>query len=534
MSAAWHCALGRALSHVSDGQRADVLEPLLSRMSWELSQLVSAQCAGLALVMRRPGRPAICGRDSRERDFPAESIVGLLCSLADERKEYRVTDHSLDTLRFMASSCRTSILARLELPEPIVAGGDAALWMGLMCGAAPAHIEEARSLAAAISEWFVAYGPTIASLQAAWERVRGAEARSREAMAIMHDARAPLGALKHILEGELQDARMDSSDASLVLSQLGYLGDLLSRGSLHPNGRRQHACGGCDVGEVLARVARRCAAGSPCGGEVALACPAQPVLCAIPALELERVITNVVGNAVRFAKPGGVSVGLEVEASGRSAAIQVADDGPGFSAEVLRSFEERRDDPIASSEGWGIGLVSSRRRIEEHGGSMQLRFSPQGGSLVEVRIPCMRSAGHFEGSVAERKAAYESAAAPQRGAATLCIVDDDEGHARSIEKVMRARGLFAACFCGVAAAVEHLARQPCPVLCDVHMPNGGAESLLAELRRRRIAVRVAVMSGDSSDDLLYRVAAAGAETFFDKPLDVEALVAWLGPAEAAA
>lgn len=534
MSAAWHCALGRALAHVSEGSRANLLEPLLSRMSWELSQLVSAQCAGLALVVRRQGLPAICGRDSRERDFPSESIVGLVCALADEHKEYRVTDHSLDSLRFMASSCRTSIVARVELPEPLVAGGDAALWMGLMCGAAPAHIEEARGLAAAISEWCAAHAPVIANLQAAWERAQSAEARSRESLAILHDARAPLSALLHILGGELQGQLGDGGDAALVVSQLRYLGELLSRGAPRHHERGDNALAVCDAGEVLRRVLGRFAHGGVSRGVIAAACPAHPVPCAMPALELERALTNVVGNAARFAKPGGVSVSIALEESGRSAAIQVADDGPGFSAAVLRSFEERRDSPVGSSEGWGLGLVSTRRRIEDHGGAMQLRFSPQGGSLVELRIPCVRSSGDFDGCLGERKAPYEAEAAPQHSAATVCIVDDDEGHAQSLERVMRARGFHTVSFSGVGSALEHLARLPCSVLCDVHMPQGGAETLLAELRQRRISVRVAVMSGDNNDELLYRVAAAGAEAFFDKPIAVDALIAWLAPAEAAA
>ena len=533
MSGAWHCALGRALSHVSDGQRAHLLESLLARMSWELSQLVSPQCIGVALAVRRGDRSIVCGRDSRERDFPTESILGLLCTLAEEQKEYRVTDHSLDTLRFMASPCRTSIVVRLTLPESVAAGGDAALWLGLMCGAAPAHIEEARALAKAIGEWFVAYGPLIERLQSAWERVRLAEEKNRESIAIMHDARAPLGALKHLLQGELRAGSAKDDDAGIVVSQLGYLGDLLSRGSPQSLGGRHGGWTQCDVGEVVARVAERFALGKPQGeAAVVVSCAAHAVACPIPGIELERILTNLIGNALRFAKPGGVSVSVELDRSCRSAAILVADDGPGFSATVLRSFEERRDEAMAPSEGWGIGLVSSRRRVEEHGGSMQLRFSPQGGSLVEVRLPCVRSEEPYESGFSERPAGYDMVNG--RSGMALCIVDDDRAHARSLEKLMRSRGLEPVCFSEIGAAIEHLGRHAAPVLCDVNMQNGGAEVLLAELRSRRISVRVAVMSGDNSEDVLYRVAAAGAEAFFDKPIAVEDVVEWIERPVAAA
>jgi DNA-binding NtrC family response regulator len=58
------------------------------------------------------------------------------------------------------------------------------------------------------------------------------------------------------------------------------------------------------------------------------------------------------------------------------------------------------------------------------------------------------------------------------------------------------------------------------------MPDGGAERLLQILATSRQAFRCAVMSGETDDDLLYRCAALGAREFFQKPLDIERLVAW--------
>jgi DNA-binding NarL/FixJ family response regulator len=59
------------------------------------------------------------------------------------------------------------------------------------------------------------------------------------------------------------------------------------------------------------------------------------------------------------------------------------------------------------------------------------------------------------------------------------------------------------------------------------MPDGGAERLLPILSTCSNAPRLAVISGDSSDDYLYRLAALGAQAFFTKPVEVDEVVAWV-------
>lgn len=76
---------------------------------------------------------------------------------------------------------------------------------------------------------------------------------------------------------------------------------------------------------------------------------------------------------------------------------------------------------------------------------------------------------------------------------------------------------------------EIVAHESWRILCDAHMPDGGAERLLRTLRQSRMKRRVGVVSGESCDDLLYSLAALGAEAFFLKPLDLNEFDLWLAP-----
>jgi DNA-binding NtrC family response regulator len=110
---------------------------------------------------------------------------------------------------------------------------------------------------------------------------------------------------------------------------------------------------------------------------------------------------------------------------------------------------------------------------------------------------------------------------------SLFIIDDDIEHSASLERLLTRAGLSTKIFSTIEAAVSQMAEgMPRWILCDAHMPDGGAEKLLQILATTKHADRCAVMSGETNDDLLYRCAALGAREFFQKPLAVEKVIAW--------
>ncbi|HEX3738962.1 MAG TPA: ATP-binding protein [Terriglobales bacterium] len=118
-----------------------------------------------------------------------------------------------------------------------------------------------------------------------------------------------------------------------------------------------------------------------------------------PAL-LRSAIENVVRNATRYTRPDtAVAIRAEKRKSGNfdAAYIQVSDSGPGVSEDELEKIFEpfyRIDDARERSTGGvGLGLAITDQAIRLHGGSVRASNLPEGGLLVEMRIPLRSGQG---------------------------------------------------------------------------------------------------------------------------------------------
>jgi CheY-like chemotaxis protein len=177
--------------------------------------------------------------------------------------------------------------------------------------------------------------------------------------------------------------------------------------------------------------------------------------------------------------------------------------------------------------------MSCKRRLSALGGDLVVE-SGSGGSVVTCSLLENRSeqsAGVASGSgqrevVAQPRASSLDVDQPEC-MSELVIIDDDTEHTISLERVLRRAKVQTRSFSTVADAVAHIRHAPrARVVCDAHMPDGGAEKLLQIVSGLGLPVSCAVMSGDSSDDMLYRYAALGAREFFAKPAAIDQLVIW--------
>lgn len=110
---------------------------------------------------------------------------------------------------------------------------------------------------------------------------------------------------------------------------------------------------------------------------------------------LYQVISNVVGNAIKFTDNGGVTVSTRI-AEGCNVIIAVADTGIGISEEFLprifNSFEQESSGRSRSHEGSGLGLSISKKYIELLGGEIVVRSSKDQGSVFEIVLPVYQAA----------------------------------------------------------------------------------------------------------------------------------------------
>lgn len=110
------------------------------------------------------------------------------------------------------------------------------------------------------------------------------------------------------------------------------------------------------------------------------------------AARLERVLENLLDNAVSFSPPGGV-VDLTVWGDGESAHIAVADEGPGVPVvereKVFERFHSVRPAEEAFGAHSGLGLAIARTIAEAHDGTLTIHDRPDGrpGAYVLLSLP---------------------------------------------------------------------------------------------------------------------------------------------------
>ncbi len=108
---------------------------------------------------------------------------------------------------------------------------------------------------------------------------------------------------------------------------------------------------------------------------------------------IERVVANLVDNAIRYSPAGGeiaVRVGEESDGDGRWAVLAVEDHGIGIpSGERDRVFDRyhRGGNVVGKIAGTGIGLASVRQIVTEHGGTIALESVEDVGTTFTIRLP---------------------------------------------------------------------------------------------------------------------------------------------------
>jgi PAS domain S-box-containing protein len=104
---------------------------------------------------------------------------------------------------------------------------------------------------------------------------------------------------------------------------------------------------------------------------------------------LERVLTNLVSNAVKYS-PGGGTVVIELRSEGSEAVVRVIDEGIGIPAgDVPHIFDRfRRATNVSGTiSGAGLGLAIAHDIVTRHGGSISVESVEGRGSAFTVRLP---------------------------------------------------------------------------------------------------------------------------------------------------
>ncbi|MEM1044301.1 MAG: PAS domain S-box protein [Bacteroidota bacterium] len=196
---------------------------------------------------------------------------------------------------------------------------------------------------------------------------------------------------------------------------------------------------------------------------------------------LNRILNNLVGNAIKFTTEGHVTV--RVTADSKRVTIQVQDSGIGIDAEFLPNlFEEFKQESTGigrSHEGTGLGLTITRRLVEIMHGTIEVESRKGEGSTFTVSFPRVDAGA----PVVEAEAAPDVEIASGPSHASVLVLDDNESARMLIGRMLR--GSFDATIAGSfqEALTQAKARDFDLVLLDIHLSEdeSGVE-LMKEMR----------------------------------------------------
>jgi signal transduction histidine kinase len=103
---------------------------------------------------------------------------------------------------------------------------------------------------------------------------------------------------------------------------------------------------------------------------------------------LERVLTNLLTNALKYSEPGTPIV-VKARPRGGEVVVSVGDEGPGIPADELPHLFDRfyRAATGLHVEGVGLGLYITKQLVEAHGGRIWARSEPGEGSTFSFSLP---------------------------------------------------------------------------------------------------------------------------------------------------
>jgi signal transduction histidine kinase len=259
--------------------------------------------------------------------------------------------------------------------------------------------DRARTGGAEITELSRQFNAMADQVEETMETIRRDRDTGREFLAdVSHELRTPLAALRTFNEllrekaGEDVAARTEFLEASAQqierldwlaqnLLELSKLDSGLIRLDLRPDDLRATIESAVEQAQVSAR--RR-------GLDLTTELPDEPLVTRHDPQRLGQVLTNLIGNALKFTPRGG-SVRVVLSPRNRGARIQVIDTGVGIDADELPKIFDRFYRGSRANEargsGSGLGLAIVRSVVEMHGGRVMVESQIGTGSTFTVTLP---------------------------------------------------------------------------------------------------------------------------------------------------
>lgn len=243
-------------------------------------------------------------------------------------------------------------------------------------------------------------------------------------------------------------------------------------------------------------------------------------------LRLRQILTNILGNAVKFTDEGYVRMTYEI--SGPYLVFTIKDTGVGISSAqrslLFQAFSQIDSSISRKYEGTGLGLVLSRRLAQMMGGDVTLaEGETTKGSTFVVKIAL---------DIPRNPKTNPSLGLPkevhlgqQLSATSILLVDDVEDNRLLIQRMLTKRGAqLTLATNGQEGLTKALEKEFDIILMDIQMPVMDGYTATKKLRQAGYKKPIIALTAHAMKDDRERCLEAGCTDYLTKPVQVEFLI----------
>ncbi|MDE1925008.1 MAG: response regulator [Patescibacteria group bacterium] len=251
--------------------------------------------------------------------------------------------------------------------------------------------------------------------------------------------------------------------------------------------------------------------------QLSLSMPEEPVWIQADPLRLSQIFVNVLSNALKYTRTGGV-IKMRCVQEGKSVAVSIKDNGIGIPKDmrdkIFEMFVQGKTTTTVGT-GLGIGLSLAKRLVEMHNGTIEVLSEGENkGSEFVIRLPVPRA---VQLPMQAPVPAHQKLEKRFR----ILIVDDNESAAKSLGMLLERRGHRVALAYGWRTALIEAANGYDVILLDIGMPEVDGYDL-ARLIVREVASPPALiaLTGYGQEEDKRRAREAGFVYHLTKPISV--------------
>ena len=256
-------------------------------------------------------------------------------------------------------------------------------------------------------------------------------------------------------------------------------------------------------------------------------------------VRLRQVITNLVGNAIKFTSKGKVTISTRlIGEQNKQLEVSIQDSGIGMTSEQLT----RIFDPFVQADssvtrkfgGTGLGLAISKRIVESLGGKIFATSDAGKGSTFTFTInignvdslPLITYDQYCE-TVKQRVRSHETITRLPAG--RILVVDDGDANRRLIKLILEKAGCTVdEAENGELGVEKASATEFDLILMDMQMPVMDGYKATAAIRKRKLNVPVIALTANAMAGDREKCLAAGCDDFLAKPVQIDEVLRTVG------